>query len=176
MPDYRRHRVPGGTYAFTVNLRDRSAHLLVDAIAVLREAIRATRRRRPFQIDAWVVLPDHMHAIWTLPPGDADYSGRWYDLKSGFSKRLPKTESRTPVLIRRGERGIWQRRFWEHTIRDETDYANHMDYIHWNPVRHGLAPSPAAWPHSTFHHCVRAGLYPANWIGGQDTITQAGEP
>jgi putative transposase len=168
MPDYRRHRVPGGTYFFTVNLHDRSSDVLVTHIDLLRDAVRATRARAPFHIDAWVVLPEHMHCIWTLPPDDGDFSGRWRALKKAFSKALPPTEYRSQVRRQRHERGIWQRRFWErrfweHTIRDDRDYAAHMDYVHFNPVKHGLAAHPAAWPYSTFHRCVAAGLYPADW-------------
>ena len=176
MPDYRRHRVPGGTYFFTVNLRDRRCDLLTAEIDRLRAAIRQTRTRHPFHIDAWVVLPDHLHCLWTLPPGDADFSVRWQEIKARFSRSLPVTERRSPVLLRRHERGIWQRRFWEHSIRDDRDYANHMDYIHFNPVKHGLTPNVADWPFSTFHRCVARGLYPASWTGTGIELTEAGEP
>lgn len=162
MPDYRRNRVPGGTYFFTVNLLDRDSRLLTDHIDALRTAVRDTSTRAPFHIDAWVVLPEHMHCVWTLPPGDADYSGRWRAVKKAFSKAIEPGERRSAVRRARGERGIWQRRFWEHTIRDDKDYANHMDYVHFNPVRHGLVPEPAAWPYSSFHRAVAAGLYPAD--------------
>ena len=126
MPDYRRNRVPGGTYFFTVNLLERRSGLLVEHIDAFREAVRQVRARRPFHIDAWAVLPDHTHCIWTLPPGDTDYSGRWKAIKIAFAKSLPKTERLSAVRVRKGERGIWQRRFWEHTIRDERDYAAHV--------------------------------------------------
>ncbi len=119
MSDYRRNRVPGGTYFFTVNLRNRTADRLVAEIGSLRQAVRQVRARAPFHIDAWVVLPDHMHCIWTLPEGDYDYPGRWRGIKTAFSKRQPADEARSSVMIRRGERGIWQRRDWEHTIRDD---------------------------------------------------------
>ncbi len=163
MPDYRRNRVPGGCYFFTVNLRDRRSSLLLEQITLLRECIRASRAAAAFHIDAWVVLPDHMHCIWTLPEGDADFPGRWLAIKKQFSQALPPTEYRTPVMIARGERGVWQRRYWEHTIRDEDDYAAHMDYVHFNPVKHGLVSKAADWPHSTFRHAVTKGLYPAQW-------------
>ncbi len=163
MPDYRRIRVTGGTYFFTANLLDRSSRLLVTHIDVLRAAVRDVRSRAPFHIDAWVVLPDHAHCIWTLPPDDDDFSGRWRALKKAFTRALPSTEPRSPVRRRRGERGIWQRRFWEHTIRDERDYASHMDYVHFNPVRHGLAAHAADWPYSSFRRCIAAGMYPADW-------------
>jgi len=163
MPDYRRNRVPGGTYFFTVTLRDRRSNLLVTHIDALRQAVRQTRVAKPFHIDAWVVLPDHLHCLWTLPEGDADFSNRWRAIKSAFTRSLAAGGSPTQALPRRAERGIWQQRYWEHTIRDERDYAAHMDYIHFNPVKHGLAPHPAAWPYSTFLHCVSQGLYPADW-------------
>ena len=163
MPNYRRNRVPGGTYFFTVNLLDRDSRLLTDHIDALRAAVRDTSARAPFHIDAWVVLPEHMHCVWTLPPGDADYSGRWRTVKKAFSKAIEPGERRSAARRARGERGIWQRRFWEHTIRDDKDYATHMDYVHFNPVRHGLVPAPAGWPYSSFHRAVAAGLYPADW-------------
>lgn len=165
MPDYRRNRVPGGTYFFTVNLLNRRADLLVRHIDALRAAIAHTKRAMPFHIDAWVVLPEHMHCIWTLPQGDADYAGRMKLLKTLFSKAVPKTEVISNVRAAKGERGIWQRRFWEHTLRDDADYAVHMDYVHFNPVKHGHAATVAAWPHSTFHRCVAQGLYPQDWVG-----------
>jgi len=174
MPDYRRNRVPGGTYFFTVNLRDRRSDLLVTEIERLRDAVRWTRLRRPFHIDAWVVLPEHMHCLWTLPPDDSDYSGRWRMIKRQFSRALPATETLSSVQRRRDERGIWQWRFWEHTIRSDDDYAAHMDYVHFNPVKHGLVTDAWAWPLSSFHRCVAAGVYPAEWVGGGGPV-QAGE-
>ena len=116
-----------------------------------------------------------MHAIWTLPEADADYSGRWRAIKKAFAKTIPATERRSEARIRRGERGVWQRRFWEHTIRDETDYAAHMDYTHFNPVKHGLTASAAEWPFSSFQRCVRKGLYPADWAGGDAQVEEARE-
>lgn len=175
MPDYRRNRIAGGTYFFTVNLLDRRSDLLVAQIDALRAAVRAVRARTPFHIDAWVVLPDHMHCLWTLPEGDAEFPGRWYAIKVAFSKRVSPIEPRSPVRLRRGERGIWQRRYWEHTIRDDRDYALHMDYIHFNPVKHGFASAPADWPFSSFRRCVARGLYPREWIGGDAELPDAGE-
>jgi len=148
MPDYRRNRVPGGTFFFTVNLFDRRSNLLVARIDALRDAVRQARARAPFHIDAWVVLPDHMHCLWTLPGDDANFPGRWRAIKTAFAKSLPVGEPRSLVMTNRGERGIWQRRYWEHTIRDDRDSAAHMDYIHFNPVKHGLVAHPADWPHS----------------------------
>ena len=170
MPNYRRSRVPGGTYFFTVNLLDRNSRLLVDHVDVLREAVRTVRARAPFHIDAWVVLPEHLHCIWTLPPDDDDYSGRWRALKALFATAMPRTEWRAAARLRKGERGVWQRRFWEHTIRDDRDYAAHMDYVHFNPVKHGLVAHAADWPYSSFRRCVARGLYPADWsMGGADS-------
>ena len=125
--------------------------------------MREVKRARPFHIDAWVVLPDHLHAIWTLPENDTDYSGRWREIKKMFSKALPPNEYRNRSQRQRGERGIWQPRFWEHTIRDETDYASHMDYLHFNPLKHRLVTQREQWPYSTFHRAVAAGLYPRSW-------------
>ena len=141
MPNYIRNRVAGGTYFFTVNLLQRKKTLLVDHIDEFRDAVRKVRKVRPFYIDAWVVLPEHTHCIWTLPEEDSDYSGRWRDIKKAFSKSLPMLEYRSKTRIKRNERGIWQRRFWEHTIRNEQDYQRHMDYIHFNPVKHCLVQS-----------------------------------
>jgi putative transposase len=175
MPDYRRNRVPGGTYFFTVNLHDRGSDLLVTQIDALRKAVRQVARKAPFHIDAWVVLPEHMHCIWTLPESDTDYSGRWRAIKVAFSKSLPATEYRSAIMLKRGERGVWQNRFWEHTVRDDRDYAAHMDYMHFNQVKHGLAANAADWPFSSFRRCVANGLYPAEWGGEVDEPTQAGE-
>ena len=176
MPDYRRYRVPGGTYFFTVNLLERRLDTLVRHIDILREAVRATRRDRPFYIDAWVVLPDHMHCIWTLPPGDDDFSNRWKSIKIRFVQAIPRTERRSPVRIAKGERGIWQRRFWEHVIRNETDYANHVNYVHWNPVKHGLVKRVADWPFSSFHRYVQNGIIPSDWADDvEEEINDFGE-
>jgi putative transposase len=175
MPDYRRNRVPGGTFFFTVNLFDRRSNLLVARIDALRAAVRQVRTRAPFHIDAWVVLPDHMHCLWTLPEGDANFPGRWRAIKTAFVKALLIREPRSPVMTSRGERGIWQRRYWEHTIRDDRDFATHMDYTHFNPVKHGLVAHPADWPHSSYHRFVVGGLYPAGWRGGSDEPQQTGE-
>jgi len=172
MPDYRRNRVPGGTFFFTVNLLDRGSDLLVTQIGILREAIARVRANAPFRIDAWVVLPDHMHCLWTLPQGDADFPGRWRAIKIAFVKGLPAVEPRSSVMTSRGERGIWQRRYWEHTIRDDRDFAAHMDYTHFNPVKHGLVGHPADWPYSSFRRCVDRGLYSDHWRGGSDEPQQ----
>jgi putative transposase len=175
MSDYRRNRVPGGTYFSTVNLRTRRSDVLVAEIAHLREAVRKGWREKPFHVDAWVVLPDHLHCLRTLPPGDDDFPGRWQTIRIAFSRSLAVTEARSVNRLRRGERGIWQRRYWEHTIRDARDYAAHMDYIHFNPVKHGLVREVGLWPYSTFHRSVTLGLYPAAWAGGSAEPEQTGE-
>jgi putative transposase len=131
----------------------------VREIETLRAAIRAVRLAAPFHIDAWVILPDHMHCISTLPEDDTDYSDRWRAIKKRFSKALPNVELRRPEVLAREGRGIWQKRFWEHTIRDDRDYCAHMDYLHFNPVKHGLVAHPVDWPFSTFQKCVALGLY-----------------
>ncbi len=169
MPNYHRFYRPGGVYFFTVNLRERAGNdLLVARIDDLREAVRVVRRAHPFRIHAWVVLPDHLHCVIELPPGDADFTLRWRLIKARFSKALPVTERRSAVNRRRGERGIWQRRFWEHWIRDERDFRAHMDYVHINPVKHGLVARVRDWPYSTFHRCVARGLYSQDWAGGPE--------
>ncbi len=176
MPDFHRYRVPGGCYFFTVNLLERRGNaFLNDRIDLLRDAVRRVRRSRPFTIDAWAVLPDHLHCVWTLPPGDDDFSTRWRLIKTFFVRGLPRTERLSRVRRADGERGIWQRRFWEHAIRDDEDYATHMDYVHFNPVKHGLVSSPADWPYSTFKSCVDRGLYPEDWIGVGNSNLSAGE-
>jgi putative transposase len=166
MPNYRRATVAGASYFFTVNLLERHGNdLLVRRVDDLRDCVRQVKNLHPFHIDAWVVLPEHMHAVWTLPPGDANFSQRWRLIKSLFTQRIPKEEVLSPVRLARGERAIWQRRFWEHMIRDEADYARHVDYVHINPVKHGLVPAVAEWPYSSFHRWVRAGAYVPDWAG-----------
>ena len=150
MSEYRRYYIKGGTWFFTVNLRNRRSQLLTTQYQMLRNAIIKVKRDRPFEINAWVVLPEHMHCIWTLPEGDDDFSSRWREIKKHFTHSL-------------SSRHIWQSRFWEHTIRDEHDYRQHIDYIYINPVKHGWAKSPAEWPYSSFRRYVAAGTYPADW-------------
>ncbi len=176
MSEYRRYRVPGGTYFFTINLLQRHGNsLLVERIDALRTAMREVRAQRPFHIDGWVVLPEHMHLIATLPPGDDDFSNRIKSLKIRFGKQIPPSEQRSTVRAAKGERGIWQRRFWEHAIRDEADYERHMDYLHFNPVKHGHVARVADWRYSTFHRYVAQGLYPVDWGGAGITDFPAGE-
>ncbi len=175
MPDYRRNRVEGGTYVFTLALADRRSDLLVREVAALRASVSRTRALYPFSIDAWVVLPEHLHAVWTLPEGDADFPTRWTLIKRGFSARIEKGESRSASRIAKGERGIWQRRFWEHTVRNEADFARHVDYVHFNPVKHGLVSSACDWPFSSFRRAVAVGYYPTDWGGGAGVLGEFGE-
>jgi REP-associated tyrosine transposase len=164
MVRYRRNFVPGGTYFFTVTLADRRSRALVDHVAALRNAFRTARRERPFAIDAVVILPEHLHIVITLPPGDADFSGRWRRIKGLFT-RSAAAAGATFARNRKGEHALWQRRFWEHTIRDDGDFTRHVDYIHINPVKHGLVARVKDWPYSSFHRYVRQGLLPQDWAG-----------
>ncbi|HEX5362758.1 MAG TPA: transposase [Gallionella sp.] len=175
MTNYRRSNVAGACYFFTVNLADRQQSLLTDNIALLRNAFEYTRERHPFVIDAIVILPDHLHAIWTLPEGDRDFALRWRLIKTVFSRGLPLGERRSDSRQEKGERGIWQRRYWEHLIRDDADYARHVDYIHINPIKHGLALRVADWPHSSFHRFVQAGVLPEDWAGDAGAVWECGE-
>ncbi len=166
MPKYRRAFVPGGTWFFTVNLLQRQNNdLLVRKIELLRDVVHKVRTKHPFAIDAWVVLPEHMHCVLSLPVDDSDFSLRWRLIKSDFSRALPKTEIISAVRKKYKERGIWQRHYWEHLIRDELDYQKHIDYVHLNPLKHGLVKQVRDWPYSTFHRNVAKGIYPLNWCG-----------
>jgi putative transposase len=176
MSNYRRYFVPGGTYFFTINLLERRNNsLLVTHIDALREAVRRTKADRPFRIEGWVVLPEHMHLMMTLPPGDTDFSNRIKSIKMRFNYALPADERRSDVRAEKGERGIWQRRFWEHAIRHERDFERHLDYIHFNPVKHGHAAMARDWPYSTFHQWAERGVYLLNWGGGAAEL-EVGEP
>jgi len=165
MSQYRRSYLPGGSWFFTVNLRSRKSDLLCRHIDILRHQVARVKSRTPFIINAWVVLPEHMHCIWTLPENDTDYSGRWREIKKGFTRAL-------------GSAGladtIWQRRFWEHCLRDEEDLRRHKDYVYINPVKHGWAKRVQDWSWSSFHRDVAAGLYPLDW-GGEMADIRAGE-
>jgi putative transposase len=136
--------------------------LLIQHIEHLREAFRETRQDHPFEIDAIVILPEHLHCIWQLPPDDSDYSTRWRLIKARFSMAIPKTERISKSRIRKSERGIWQRSYWEHAIRDQRDYQNHVDYIHYNPVKHGHAKAAKDWPYPSFHLWLKRGYYHAD--------------
>jgi putative transposase len=162
MVRYRRARIPGAAYFFTVTLRDRRAVWLTAHVELLRSVVRDVRKQNPLGIAAAVVLPDHLHAVCTLPEGDADYSGRWRAIKARFSRRLA---GRGVPLTRnaRGEYDLWQRRFWEHLIRDADDFARHVDYIHSNPVKHGLVADPLDWRWSSIHAFARRGIIARDW-------------
>jgi putative transposase len=164
MPDYRRPSIKGGVFFFTVVLADRSSSLLIEEIDRLRQAYRVVQERRPFETIAVCILPDHLHALWSLPEHDADFAMRWSLIKSGFSRGI-EARQRSESKTSRREKGVWQRRYWEHAIRDDADLARHVDYIHFNPVKHGHVTRVADWPHSSFHRFVERGLLVADWGG-----------
>lgn len=168
MPEYRRAFAPGGTFFFTVvTSRRRPILTTPKSLAILKSAIANTKRDWPFNIEAIVILPDHLHSIWTLPPGDFDFSTRWRFIKSRFTRvYLAAGEAetlRSESRMQQGERGVWQRRSWEHTVRDEREFEALCNYIHYNPVRHGLARCPHLWPHSSFAKFVRDRRYEETW-------------
>ena len=175
MPNYRRAWVPGGTYFFTVNLLERDRRLLVDHIDSLRSAFRVARAARHFDIVAIAVMPDHLHCLWRLPADDADNATRWRHIKSTFSRSLPRDERRSARRVAKAERGIWQRRYWEHLVRDERDLTTHIDYIHYNPVKHGHVVRVCEWPYSSFHWFVRGGLLPVDWSDREFSSGRFGE-
>lgn len=162
MVHYRRNRVAGGTYFFTVTLADRCSRVLTDHVATLRGVFRRVRAARPFEIVAMVVLPEHLHTVWTLPDGDADYSGRRRAIKAGFPHEL-RRGGMNLARNAKGEYALWQWRNWEHTVRDETDLARHVDCIHFNPIKHGLVAQVKDWPWSSLHRYVRQGFLPEYW-------------
>jgi putative transposase len=167
---YRRANVKGGTYFFTVNLAERQDTLLVDEIDALRNVLSQVKRNHPFKIDAMVVLPDHLHMLWTLPVDDKDFATRWMLIKSGFSRQIPKSERINKSRRIKGERGIWQRSYWEHLIRDEHDYEKHVDYIHYNPVKHGYVKCAADWLYSSIHTYISKGILSHDWGYNDDGI------
>jgi putative transposase len=167
MRRYIRANTPGATYFFTVTLHDRGMRTLVDQIVDLRTAFAQVKERHPFHIDAIVILPEHLHTVWTLPPGDADFGTRWMLIKQAFTHRLSASGVPCPPRRGRGDRSMWQPRFWEHQIRDEDDFGRHVDYIHFNPVKHGWVLQASDWPYSSLHRYVRDGLVSPHWgIGG----------
>ena len=175
MSNYLRMKQSGGCYFFTVATYRRQG-FLTDELArhFLHEAIVKTRQNHPFEINAWVLLPDHLHCIWTLPDGDDDYSTRWNVIKTLFTRRAKSHYHNADWMnaskTRHRESTIWQRRFWEHQIRDDRDFKNHLDYIHYNPLKHGWVEHPRDWPHSTFHSYVRDGIYSPEWGASGDVV------
>jgi putative transposase len=170
---YRRDNTPGSTWFFTVVTFRRQPVLCDDPVReAIRSAIERTRIDWPFVIDAWILMPDHLHCLWTLPDGDADFSTRWNLIKRRTSKALklsyyrPEWMSESKSAHR--ELTFWQRRYWEHRIRDDRDFEQHADYIHYNPVKHRLVPTPADWKYSSFHRYVRNGIYTPDWGSGED--------
>ena len=172
---YRRANTVNASYFFTVNLAERKQRLLTDNIGILRNAIRMVKQNHPFTIETMVVLPEHLHAIFTLPEGDAAFAMRWALIKAAFSRNMPKTERISASRIAKRERGIWQRRYWEHQIKDELDMQQHIDYIHYNPVKHGYVTQASDWPYSSIHQYIKAGILPKDWGIGDDVTNQFGE-
>ena len=170
---YKRAKVEGGTFFFTVVTYNRQPILLENNnINILRESFRYVMKNHPFKIDAAVILPDHLHTIWTLPQGDKDFSTRWRLIKSYFSRKCYQKYSNQLSKSRKNkqEKNIWQRRFWEHTINDETDFNNHINYIHNNPVKHGLVNAPKDWEYSSFLRYVKEEIYPLDWGTDEEII------
>jgi len=165
---YRRSDIAGGSYFFTVNLLDRQRTLLIGHADLLRKIMNKVKQSHPFHIDAIIILPDHLHTIWTLPQDDADFPTRWNLIKAGFSREIPKDEYINSSRQAKGERGIWQRRYWEHLIRDDGDYEKHVDYIHYNPVKHGYVDRASDWTHSSIHRYIQQGIFDKNWGVGMN--------
>ncbi|WGV25149.1 REP-associated tyrosine transposase [Halotia branconii] len=170
---YRRAITKGGTYFFTLVTHNRQKlFCLPTNVALLRNAFRYVMRQHPFIIDAFILLPEHLHCIWTLPAEDSNFSTRWRLIKSYFSRQcniLSQEYLSTSRQIKQ-ERAIWQRRFWEHLIRDEVDFKKHVEYIHYNPVKHGLVQAPKDWEYSSFHRSVRQGMYDVMWGAGEEFV------
>ena len=165
MSHFRRAAIEGGLFLFTIALADRSSDMLVRHIDRLRRFYVMIQQHHPFETIAICVLPDHLHALWRLPSGDADFPRRWSLIKSGFSRGLPGDAPRSRSKIARRERGLWRRRYWEHAVRNDADLARHVDYIHFNPVKHGLVRRVCDWPYSSFEHYVARGDLPRDWGG-----------
>jgi len=178
MATFRRSLTPGATYFFTVNTEKRQPVLTSQAFyTAIKESFRDVMASRPFKIDAFVLLPDHLHCIWTLPDGDSDYATRWSLVKRKVSQAtchlIPTNVSDSKV--KRKELGLWQRRFWEHQIRDDKDYRTHIEYIHWNPVKHACVDAVKEWPYSSFHKFVAKGIYPEDWGGMKNSPSFIGK-
>ncbi len=175
MSNYIRSQMTGATYFFTLTLAQRNTSVLTDNIHLLRLAYQRANALHPFTTIAICILPDHLHAIWKMPPDDGDYALRWRIIKSQFSRNFSANVQRSNSKIKHREKGIWQRRYWEHQIRDDLDLQRHVDYIHYNPVKHGLVKQVKDWPHSTFHRYVKQGIYSENWGSGFDEKGMFGE-
>jgi len=169
---YRRANAAGGTYFFTVNLANRQNKLLIDYIELLRNAVREVQKSHPFKIIAMVVLPDHLHAIWELPDKDADFPLRWSLIKAKFSRAIPKLDVIDASRKLKRERGVWQRRYWEHQIRDEDDLEKHVAYVYYNPVKHGYVKRAVDWPYSSIHRAIAKGNIDADWGYGGDEFSR----
>ncbi|KTD18727.1 Transposase and inactivated derivatives [Legionella lansingensis] len=163
MRRYRRSTVAGATYFFTLNLQNRKSTILINHIDKLRFAFKKVQVNHPFKIDAIIILPDHLHLMMTLPIGDVDYSKRLNLIKGMFSRQIAPYESISLSRQKKREREIWQRRFWEHCIRNNADYEQHINYIHYNPVKHHYVSSPSRWPYSSIHRFIQSGILPVNW-------------
>jgi putative transposase len=179
MREYRRHYRAGGSYFFTVVTHHRQKILLNEDIrTALRASVNEVRQTMPFKVEAWVLLPDHLHCIWTLPENDDNYSLRWLLIKRGVSKQCKSyfdEKKQSKSRKSRHESTLWQRRFWEHHIRDEEDFERCMNYVHLNPVKHGYVKRPVDWLYSTFHRCVKRGIYEENWGGSIELTGEFGE-
>ncbi len=176
--EYRRAFIPGGSFFFTVVTEGRRAIFNdADRIRILRQAHRKVKAQRPFLIDAIVILPDHLHTIWTLPPNDDDFATRWRLIKTWFTKHCPNLPVTTTNAARqrKKQQAVWQHRYWEHMLRDQDDFNRHRDYIHYNPVKHGYVNSPADWPYSSFGREVRRGVYPLDWGLSEPDLEGVGE-
>lgn len=174
--EYRRAKIAGGTYFFTVVTHNRRQFLCEpDNISLLRDAFRCIMQNHPFKIEAIVILPDHLHCIWTLPDGEDNFSTRWRLIKEYFSRKCAPQYCNQISTSRKKkqEKAIWQRRFWEHQIKDEKDFINHAEYIHYNPVKHRLVQSPKDWEYSSFSRYVKAGIYDLNWGAGEKRVFEA---
>ncbi len=169
--EYRRAKVPGTRYFFTITLTNRKSTLLIDEIKTLKIAFQKVKVNHPFKIDGVVILPNHLHMMMTLPHGDSNYSQRLNLIKGTFSRQINRGEAISMSRKRKRERGIWQRRFWEHLIRDDQDFERHMDYIHYNPVKHGYVSNPSDWRFSSIHRYIADGTLPLDW-GGEINFTK----
>ena len=169
---YRRLTTKGACYFFTLNLQNRQQTLLTDHIDTLRNTINKVKHNHPFKLDALVILPEHLHILITLPRDDNNYAKRIMLIKTSFSRQLPKEENISKSRKSKRKRGIWQRRYWEHQIRNDEDYENHINYIHYNPVKHGYVNNANEWQYSTIHQYIKQGVITQNWGSENIMLTQ----